>query len=320
MLHWFNVRSTKIALGFLVVFFVHALSLIPQKSITIDEPAMIATGLAFLRTGDISMGADTPPLVKLWSALPLVFVDVSIPWDGNGWRDRVHWMFGNELFAANPPPTYHDMIYWARLPMILIACALGWLVFVWARTLAGGAAALAALLLFTLEPNILAHSILVKTDIAASFVYLLFFFVLHKYLHQPSTLRAGTLGLVLGIGLLTKLSMLALLPVCVLCLFLRWLAPKLVPLRPEHPAMRPLQGAYVTWHFIAILTLTTLLVHTGYGFEAFRPSAIASTATSSGFWSSLAPILPADLPPRYGYRIHSAARRLACVPERGILQ
>ena len=189
-------------------------------------------------------------------------------------------------------PTYHNMIFWARLPMILIACALGWLVFVWARILAGGAAALAALLLFTLEPNILAHSILVKTDIASSFVYLLFFFVLHEYLRQPSALRAGTLGLVLGIGLLTKMSMLSLLPVCVLCLFLRWLVPNLMPSRPEHPTMQPLQGSNVTWHSIAALTLTTLIVHTGYGFEAFRPAATASTTIGSGFWSSLAPILP----------------------------
>jgi hypothetical protein len=53
-------RSTIAAIALLPLFFVHAASVIPKKSITIDEPAMIAVGLAALDTGKRQYGPRHP--------------------------------------------------------------------------------------------------------------------------------------------------------------------------------------------------------------------------------------------------------------------
>jgi hypothetical protein len=138
-------RSTIAAIPLLPLFFVHAASVIPKKSITIDEPAMIAVGLAALHTGNVSMGPDTPPLVKVWSALPLIFMDLKIPWSAEGWQEQTHWKFGNDFFAVNAPPSYYRMIFFSRLQMVWIAWVFGWCIFKWSRPLFGETTALLAL-------------------------------------------------------------------------------------------------------------------------------------------------------------------------------
>lgn len=139
--------ATPVAVILLLIFCFHVLTLIPRKSLTVDEPANIAVGFAFLKTGDVNLGEDTPPLVRVISALPLLALHPRLPLEDSSWQDRIHWKFGNVFFDSNPPPLYFRMIFWSRVPMVLLACALGGWVYFVARRFFGSSAALAALFL-----------------------------------------------------------------------------------------------------------------------------------------------------------------------------
>jgi hypothetical protein len=57
------------------------------------------------------------------------------------------------------------LLFYAKLPMLGLGVILGLLVFCWTRELYGLNAAFAALVLYLLDPNILAHSPIIHTDI-----------------------------------------------------------------------------------------------------------------------------------------------------------
>jgi hypothetical protein len=271
-------RSTIAAIALLALFSVHAASVIPKKSITIDEPAMIAVGLAALHTGNVSMGPDTPPLVKVWSALPLIFMDLKIPWSAEGWQEQTHWKFGNDFFAANVPPSYYRMIFFSRLQMVWIACVFGWFIFKWSRRLFGETPALFALALFTTEPNILAHAILVKTDIAAALTFLLFYYFLTIYIERPSRRAAVNIGLALGLALITKLSSTALIPVCVAAVVMRGMVAD----RRTTKSLKDL---------LMIGIISWIILQAGYGFESLRGANPPTTAAVT-HWGILTHFLP----------------------------
>lgn len=61
------------------------------------------------------------------------------------------------------------LLFWGRLPVTLLGVLLGLLIFVWARDLFGVAGGFFALALFCFDPNFIAHSGLVTTDVGAAF-------------------------------------------------------------------------------------------------------------------------------------------------------
>jgi 4-amino-4-deoxy-L-arabinose transferase-like glycosyltransferase len=72
--------------------------------------------------------------------------------------------------------------------------------------------------LFSLEPTMLAHGWIVHTDVAAAFGYLLFFFSLQAYYRASTFPRALCVGLATGFALLTKFSLVILIPIFFLAL------------------------------------------------------------------------------------------------------
>src|SRR6185436_10538640 len=102
--------------------------------------------------------------------------------------------------------------FWARAAMLVFAIALGVLLFWATRQWFGSTAAVFAILLYSLEPTILGHSKIVHTDIPAAFVYLLFFVVVYAYAARPVLRNAILVGIVTGVALATKFSMIVLLP------------------------------------------------------------------------------------------------------------
>jgi hypothetical protein len=196
------------------------------KSPVFDEPPHIAAGLSYLETGKFVANLQHPPLLKELAALSLLAAGVRWP-DSPEARALVagnaglEWPIGNSIISANGPDR---VMFWARLPFILLAALLGVLIYLWGRKLAGDAAALGALFLYVLDPTVVAHSFLVTTDAGFAAFTVLFFFALWTYLQSPSLKRLLFSGLALGLALGAKFSAVALLPVAAL-LFLaeaRW--------------------------------------------------------------------------------------------------
>ncbi len=216
-------RAEVACAALLLLMAANLFAAISRKSITNDEIVHIPAGYYHLVAGEFQLNNEHPPLVKMWAALPLLFVQPDEPpppkTADENFMERT-WGFHARFWQANRE-RFAVVTFWPRLMMIPIALALGALIFMFARKLFGETAALIAVALYILEPTVLAHGRVVHTDLPAAFVYLLFFFTLHYYAEAPGTRRALLLGLACGVALLTKFSMVVILPVLIVCLGVR---------------------------------------------------------------------------------------------------
>jgi hypothetical protein len=119
---------------------------------------------------------------------------------------------GREFILQNGPDR---VLFWSRLPFILLATGLGALLFLWTRRLLGDWAALGAVFLYTLDPNIIAHAQLVTMDLGFAAFALLFAAALWYYSESPTTKRAALAGLALGAMLSAKFTGVFLLPLAI---------------------------------------------------------------------------------------------------------
>ncbi len=242
-------KAEAVCAALLVLMAANLFASLSRKSITNDEIVHIPAGYYHLVGGEFQLNNEHPPLIKMWSALPLLFVQPDEPpapqTADENFMERT-WGFHERFWAANRA-RFAAVTFWPRAMMIPLTLALGALIFVFARKLFGETAALIAVALYVLEPTVLAHGRIVHTDVPAAFVYLLFFFTLYYYnngwgpkqnadtgsavtgtagvppassnkkksgdARDPSLKRALLLGLVCGIALLTKFSMLVIVPV-----------------------------------------------------------------------------------------------------------
>jgi hypothetical protein len=182
-----------------------------QKSPVYDEPPHIASGLSYLSTGVFRANLQHPPLLKEMSALFLNAAGIHWPQSdearaitsGAPEGENAEWPLGNDIIASNGADR---VMFWARLPFILLAGLLGVLIYVWGRELAGPAAALGALFLYALDPTIVAHSFLVTTDVGVAAFSMLFFWTVWRYVRQPSRRRMAVCGLTMGAMMGAKFS------------------------------------------------------------------------------------------------------------------
>ncbi|HEX7175621.1 MAG TPA: glycosyltransferase family 39 protein [Pyrinomonadaceae bacterium] len=199
----------------LAVMAFNLLSAIGRKSITNDEVVHIPAGYYHLVSGDFRLNNEHPPLIKMWAALPLLLVQPEEPppprTSDEDFMERT-WGFHSRFWQANRA-RFEAVSYWPRVMMAPLALALGLVIFVSTRRLFGARAGVLAAALYTVEPTFLAHARVVHTDVAAALVYLLFFYTLYRYAETPTLRRSLLLGLACALALLTKFSMLVLLPV-----------------------------------------------------------------------------------------------------------
>lgn len=168
---WATGRGTAVFLFLLLYTLI--LTSINQKSLTVDEQGHLFRGAAYVKTGAAHFLWGHPLLASSLSALPLLTetaleLPTALPaWEAGDWAvagDRFLWQF-------NPDPL--RLIFLGRLPTLWLTLLLAALIARWGREMAGKKAALLALTLFALDPNILAHGGLITSDIAVTFFMLL---------------------------------------------------------------------------------------------------------------------------------------------------
>ena len=213
---WAATHATELLAALLLAALAATLLAVDlRKSITNDEMYHVPAGYYHLVAGDFQPNNEHPPLVKMWAALPLLFMqpeETTPTTETDGRR-------GTETFKrfwADNRARHEQLTLAARVMMIPLALALGLAVFLFTRRLFGPRAALLALALLAVEPTLLAHARLVHTDAPAALVYLLFFIALYFYFERPAASRALLVALALSAALLTKFSMVVLLPVAAL--------------------------------------------------------------------------------------------------------
>jgi len=191
-----------------------------RETLTNDELVHIPSGYQYLVAGNFRLNPEHPPLVKMWACLPLLVVrpGVYLQPDGADQEFARFTVLASIEFWQTNQLRFQTISFWSRAPMVLLTLALGVLIFVYGRQLFGARAAVLAVALFSLEPTMLAHGWIVHTDVAAAFGYLLFFFTLQAYYRASTFPRALCVGLATGFALLTKFSLVILIPIFFLAL------------------------------------------------------------------------------------------------------
>ncbi len=183
---------------------------------TTDESLYLPTGYLYLTEQTMRVGFEHPPLVRDIAAIPLLFLNLRPASDflnlppGTNLSDAV-WSFG-EQFLFNQTKPVDVILWWARLPMILLTLLFGWCVFALTRRHWGTTAGFIALALFTTSPLILGHGRLVTTDVMTAFAAFLATYWFVRFLGSPTRKTALAAGVVLGIAELVKFSLLLLIP------------------------------------------------------------------------------------------------------------
>jgi 4-amino-4-deoxy-L-arabinose transferase-like glycosyltransferase len=108
----------------------------------------------------------------------------------------------------------------ARGMTLIFSVIVALLVFHWSRSLYGTVPAFASLLLYVFDPNIIAHSQLVTTDIYAAGTTTLVFYFLWKFAHERTWANGLIFGFALGLSELAKYTTIVLIPLSLLTLFL----------------------------------------------------------------------------------------------------
>ncbi|MDQ3256887.1 MAG: glycosyltransferase family 39 protein [Acidobacteriota bacterium] len=211
----------------LLLMAINFLTVISRKSITIDEATHIPAGYYHLVDGKFRFNNEHPPLIKMFAAVPLLFIQPAAPPLPEAGPAKSHREYAANAiwsFWGSNTVRFETISFWSRVPMIVIALALGALIFIYTRQLFGPRAAVFAVALFSLEPAVLAHGRVVQTDVPVALAYLFFFFALHAYASVPTMNRAIGLGLASGLALVTKFSMIVIAPILVSAFALVWIA------------------------------------------------------------------------------------------------
>jgi Gpi18-like mannosyltransferase len=106
-------------------------------------------------------------------------------------------------------------LFAARLVTILFSAGVAYLVYRWSGVLYGAFAGLASLLLYVLDPNLIAHSQLVTTDVYAAGCVLAVSYSAWKFAGRPTVFHGLVCAAALGLSQLAKYSTIVLLPLMI---------------------------------------------------------------------------------------------------------
>ena len=206
-------RTSSAGLLLFGFVFLAPVVLMRGKSVTFDEVTHLPSGYSYLVQHAVRYNQQHPPLIKEICALPLLLIGVKIP----GSFPDSEWNFGEEFLFSQDAD---KILFWGRLPAVLMSVALGLLNMCWATDLWGKSAGLFALFLYAFDPTITAHSQLVTTDIGVAFFSTLYLYSLRRYLSDPGWKRLCLAGLSLGMALGAKFSAIVLLPISVVLIMM----------------------------------------------------------------------------------------------------
>jgi hypothetical protein len=250
--------------------------IVHRESLTWDEDDHMFAGYMMWKAGDYGLNPEHPPLVKLLATLPLLGEKMWVPTLKNNRDFKIEaYQDGREWLAVNDGAGQR-LVFRMRLAAGLLALGLSIVVFFAAREWFGTGAALIALVLVVFEPNILAHSALVTTDVGVSLFFLLSIYAFYRYVKQPTLVRLTLAGFAAGLLLATKHSGILLAPMLALLIAYEvFVAAKGTRLRTALRLSRA---------FAAIVVLGVVVLWAFYGFRyAARPAGLALTTSLADY-------------------------------------
>jgi len=215
------------AIILIAIMMVVAVVSLKQESAIMDEIAHIPAGYSYLTQKDMRLNPEHPPLLKDLSAIPLLFMDINFPDQIESWTTKVNgqWDFGfNFLYESGNDAD--KIVFWSRLPMLLLLIAMGLIIYLWTKKLYGKYAALLATFLFSFSPTFIAHGRYVTTDVGAAFGFFIAIYFFVKWIKEPKRMNLIWAGIFFGIAQAIKFSLILLLPyfglLILIWIFVQW--------------------------------------------------------------------------------------------------
>ncbi|MDP2923618.1 MAG: glycosyltransferase family 39 protein [Candidatus Omnitrophota bacterium] len=249
--------KTKIVVALLFAIFAGlAISSMLQQSGTCDEIAHhIPVGVVMMTKGDLKLDTSQPPLSRYITALPVVlFLNPRLPQNRAEWRTDDRASFGRDFFFKyNNHPK--QMLFASRLMIVFVGLLCGLVVFLWSRSLFGLKTALFSLFLYVFSPDILAHTQLATTDMAATFFILLSIYIFWRFVNNQNNFNLTAAGISLGLAQLSKYSALILYPIFILLFIFVF------------PKIKQQKGKNILLQALLIFMISIIVVWGGYGFR-----------------------------------------------------
>ena len=214
-----RLRIALVLFAFAIVFIGLCVFSYTQESATWDEPQHLVRGCLAWR-GENRFDPEHPPFLRLWDTLPLrdfkcdtTVIDRVSPDD---WAGMGQFQYAQiTLYKMNDADR---LLYRARFMNVLLGVLLGVLLFAWAYEWLGFWPATGALTLFTFEPNILAHSSLVTTDLGSTcFIFGTLYF-LWRTCRQVRTGNLAGLAVFFVLAIISKFTSALLIPIVLILL------------------------------------------------------------------------------------------------------
>lgn len=209
------MHESKIVFFLLAVFFILSSTSVFQKSLTVDEIVHIPAGLSYIKTLDFRLNQEHPPFMKMLAGLFMLPLNPVFSVDDESWQNSDQYKFGEVFFFDANRENHDALLFAARLPVILVGLLLGWVIYKWSSEAFGKKAGILSLTLYVLEPNFLAHSSLVTTDVGVAAFLTLSAYLFWKWLKNPQHdwKTITKIGAVFGFTLVSKFTGIYLLPV-----------------------------------------------------------------------------------------------------------
>ena len=161
--------ATIIAFLLAALHAVLAITAAMEKSPTFDEPTHLTAGYSYWLKNDYRLDPENGNLPARWAALPLLWSRPAFP--ENGAWDRGDVGRVSENFVYRSGNDSDQVILQGRSMMAIVGAGLCLLIFFCSTRLFGPVGGLISELLAVFDPNLLAHSALITTDVTAAFFF-----------------------------------------------------------------------------------------------------------------------------------------------------
>ncbi|KKS38764.1 MAG: hypothetical protein A3G49_04630 [Candidatus Sungbacteria bacterium RIFCSPLOWO2_12_FULL_41_11] len=220
-------KANLIAILILSFQFILMLASSWNDSAIMDELAHIPAAYSYVSKMDYRLNPEHPPLIKDLSALPLLFFRPNFPTDVKSWtRDNNGQWTQGAIFLYESGNNPDKIIFWSRLPIMLLSVFMGWLIFSFIKKRYNDKIALMTLVLFAFSPTFLAHSRFVTTDLAAAFGFFIGIIGLIMFLEKPTLKMTMIAGIFFGVAQLLKFSLILLIPIFLIIILIWFFVEK----------------------------------------------------------------------------------------------
>ena len=203
-----------------------------DKCATFDEPLHFLGAWVQTHYDDFRANPEDPPLWKFYVAAGTDKAALKMDRHSDLWNKMLGsvpapaFQYAVQTLYQTPGNQADSLLRNGRARMLLLAVLLGVAIAWWAWRLAGPFAAVVATAAFSLDPNFLAHSPLIKNDVAITLAFLLIIAAVWLIGERATILRCAALFLLVGVALTTKLSGLLAIPMIAIALTCRVLMKK----------------------------------------------------------------------------------------------